>query len=66
MTSSDFSGVEICFLLEITWDSRIYRFASFPVELVEGNESYSYIGGLDTPEFEQQSNRADLDPLKLE
>jgi hypothetical protein len=56
MSSPDYSEVQICFLLEITWDSIVYRFASFPVDILDGNETKSYIGGLEDPEFEQQSN----------
>ena len=53
MTAYDES--QICFLLEITWDSIPYRFSSFPVEILDGVETYSYNGGLNQPDYQQAS-----------
>jgi hypothetical protein len=54
----EFIGVDIVYLLELTWDSHIYRFSSRPIILDNDseNESLSFQGTLSEIEYIESSN----------
>jgi hypothetical protein len=49
------------FLLEITWGSYIYRFATKPIHLLDDGVYLPFIGHLDNPQYAEQSELLGLD-----
>jgi hypothetical protein len=45
------------FLLSITWGSRDYHFSTSPIDVTNGDNTISYNGQLQTPDFTQQLQR---------
>ena len=49
----NFSGVDLCFLLDITWLNTVYRFSTFDILINEGTAAYYYHGSLGEIDFTQ-------------
>lgn len=52
--SNDYLGAEICFLLEVDIKGTMYRFSSFPIEIMNNNDVVFYSGLLSDPEYAEQ------------
>jgi len=49
------------FLLEVTWGSYVYRFATKPVHLLDNGVYLPFVGHLDNPQYAEQSELLGLD-----
>lgn len=51
--SGDLNGVDICFLLDITWENQTYHFSTFDIVIYDGAIPYHYHGSLSEIELNQ-------------
>ena len=60
---NDIQGAELCFLLDVDWLGKIYRFSTVPIDITDTNtgELYSYNGGLGNPTIDQQTSFVGFD-----
>ena len=49
------------FLLEVTWGSYVYRFATKAVHLLDNGVYLPFVGHLDNPQYSEQSELLGLD-----
>lgn len=61
--ASDLRGKDICFLLDVDYQGTMFRFSSFPVELVDSSDGsiLQYRGGLSDPDIYQQTELMGVD-----
>ena len=54
----EFIGIDVVYLLEITWDAQIYRFSSKPIilDVANGGDSISFQGTMNEVEFVESTN----------
>jgi len=54
----EFVGIDVVYLLEITWDAQIYRFSSKPIilDVANGGDSISFQGSMNDIEFVESTN----------
>lgn len=65
ISRADLLGTFPIFLLEVYWNSQVYRFSSKPINLQKANgESVQFIGGLEDPELTEALSTLDKDPEK--
>ena len=60
---NDIQGAELCFLLDVDWLGKIYRFSTVPIDITDTNtgELYRYNGGLGNPTIDQQTSFVGFD-----
>ena len=60
---NDIQGAELCFLLDVDWLGKIYRFSTVPIDITDTNtgELYRYNGGLGNPTIDQQTDFVGFD-----
>ena len=58
---SELLGADPIFLLEITWGSYIYRFATKAIHLLDNGVYLPFVGHLDNPQYIEQTNLLGID-----
>lgn len=58
---SELLGADPIFLLEISWGSYVYRFATKPIHLLDDGVYLPFVGHLDNPQYTEQSELLGLD-----
>lgn len=60
---NDIQGAELCFLLDVDWLGKTYRFSTVPIDITDTNtgELYRYNGGLGNPTIDQQTEFVGFD-----
>lgn len=60
---NDIQGAELCFLLDVDWLGKTYRFSTVPIDITDTNtgELYRYNGGLGNPTIDQQTDFVGFD-----
>ena len=60
---NDIQDAELCFLLDVDWLGKIYRFSTVPIDITDTNtgELYRYNGGLGNPTIDQQTSFVGFD-----
>tara|TARA_Y100001963_G_scaffold159987_1_gene266729 strand:- start:704 stop:2323 length:1620 start_codon:yes stop_codon:yes gene_type:complete len=49
------------YLLSITWSGRVYRFSTYPLDLIDADgEPIEFVGELEDPEFSESADRGGL------
>lgn len=63
MFYDDFSGMEMCFLLDVDYLGKIYRFSTIPIDLQDTQEAETvrYEGGLEDPDINQSTSFLGID-----
>lgn len=63
MFQDDFSGMEMCFLLDIEYQGKIYRFSTIPIDLEDPSElkTVRYNGQLDDPDITRATSFLGVD-----
>lgn len=65
ISRDDLLGAFPVFLLEVVWGGRIYRFSTYPVDLIKADgSSVHYTGGLADPDLDQSIEDLDTNPEK--
>ena len=60
---NDIQGKELCFLLDLDWLGKTYRFSTVPIDIVDTktDQIYRYNGGLGDPSIDQQTEIVGMD-----
>ena len=72
MFQDDFAGMEMCFLLDIDYLGKLYRFSTIPIDLEDQAElsTIRYEGGLEDPDINQSTSflgtQVDTESVALE
>ena len=56
-TDTDLTDALPVYVLSVEWFGRIYRFSTYPVDILDDGDPLPFDGGLDDPEFSQQASR---------
>ena len=58
MYYNEFEGMEMCFLLDVDYLGKIYRFSTIPIDLEDTRENLTvrYDGGLEDPDINQETS----------
>ena len=56
-TEADLRDALPVYVLSIEWFGRVYRFSTYPLDILDDGEPLPFDGGLDDPEFSQQASR---------
>ena len=58
-------GTNPVFLLEITWGGQVYRFSTYPIDLIaDDGQSIHFTGGLEDPDLEESLEDLSKNPEK--
>tara|TARA_R110000751_G_scaffold206493_1_gene310542 strand:- start:391 stop:1992 length:1602 start_codon:yes stop_codon:yes gene_type:complete len=56
-TEADLTDALPVYVLSVEWFGRVYRFSTYPIDIIDNGDSLPFDGGLDDPEFSQQASR---------
>ena len=56
-TQSDIRDALPVYVLSVTWFGRVYRFSTYPVDILDDGDPIPFDGGLDDPDFSEQADR---------